>query len=48
MTLQEKIIQPPTAYCSSQLKQGTYLIQLKKASIKLFKTDYRSFFILTL
>ena len=34
MTLQEKTIQPPTAYCSSQLKQGTYLIQLNPVSGK--------------
>ena len=26
---------PPTAYCSSQLKQGTYLIRLKKEENKL-------------
>ena len=32
MTLQEKTIQPPTAYCSSQPPQGTYLIRLNFVS----------------
>ena len=32
MTLQKKTIQPPTAYCSSQLKQGAYLIRLNFVS----------------
>ena len=43
MTLQKKTIQPPTAYCSSQLKQGTLLDSVKKASINCSKQTIEAF-----